>query len=108
ARESWPGVVSGLHRGGASVVGLDITFSSRTEPAADAALAAAIREFSDHGVSRVVLLGPLARGPEPLGAAALGSSVVVASPLVRVPPDGVIRRIDPLLPGPDGPSQPTP
>src|SRR5262249_47029321 len=85
----------------------DITFSSPTEPSADTALAAAIGEFSDHGVSRVVLLGPLGRGPEPLGAASLGASVGTASPLGRVPPDGVIRRIDPLLPAPDGTSEPT-
>ena len=107
SREYLARVIRGLNRCGASVVGVDITFTSPTEPSADAALAAAIREFSDHGVSRVVLLGPLARGPEPLGAAALGSAVVTASPLVRVPPDGVIRRIDPLLPGPGGTTEPT-
>jgi adenylate cyclase len=107
SREYLARVVRGLNRCGASVVGIDITFNTPTESSADAALAAAIRDFSDHGVSRVVLLGPLGRGAEPLGAAALGSSVVVASPLVRVPPDGVIRRVDPLLPGPDGTTEPT-
>jgi adenylate cyclase len=107
SREYLARVVRGLNRCGASVVGLDITFGSPTEPAADAALAAAIGEFSDHGVSRVIVLGPLARGSGPLGATALGSSVVTASPLVRVPPDGVIRRVDPLLPGPDGTMEPT-
>ena len=100
-------VVRGLARCGASVVGIDITFAAPTEPGADAALAGAIREFADHGVSRVVLLGPLSPGAEPLGAAALGASVMTASPLVSVPPDGVIRRIDPLLPGPGGTVEPT-
>ena len=100
-------VVRGLARCGASVVGIDITFASPTEPGADAALAEAIREFADHGVSRVVLLAPLSPGAEPLGAAALGASVMTASPLVSVPPDGVIRRIDPLLPGPGGTVEPT-
>jgi adenylate cyclase len=107
SREYLARVVRGLSRCGASVVGIDITFSSPTEPRADAALAEAIREFSDHGVSRVVLLGPLSAGSEPLGAAALGASVVTASPLVSVPRDGVIRRVDPLLPGPDGTTEPT-
>jgi adenylate cyclase len=107
SREYLARVIRGLNRCGASVVGVDITFTSPTEPSADAALAAAIREFADHGVSRVVLLGPLSGGSEPLGAAALGSAVVTASPLVRVPPDGVIRRIDPLLPGPGGTTEPT-
>ena len=106
-REYLARVVRGLSRCGASVVGIDITFSSPTEPRADAALAEAIREFSDHGVSRVVLLGPLSAGAEPLGAAALGASVLTASPLVSVPRDGVIRRVDPLLPGPDGTTEPT-
>jgi adenylate cyclase len=107
SREYLARVVRGLARCGASVVGIDITFASPTEPRADAALAEAIREFSDHGVSRVVLLGPLSAGSEPLGAAALGAGVVTASPLVSVPPDGVIRRVDPLLPGPDGTTEPT-
>ena len=106
-REYLARVVRGLSRCGASVVGIDITFASPTEPRADAALAEAIREFSDHGVSRVVLLGPLSAGAEPLGAAALGASVLTASPLVSVPRDGVIRRVDPLLPGPDGTTEPT-
>jgi class 3 adenylate cyclase/CHASE2 domain-containing sensor protein len=106
-REYLARVVRGLARCGASVVGIDITFASPTEPRADAALAEAIREFSDHGVSRVVLLGPLSAGSEPLGAAALGVGVLTASPLVSVPRDGIIRRVDPLLPGPDGTTEPT-
>ena len=65
-REYLARVVRGLARSGASVVGLDITFASPTTPAADAALAQAIREFSDGGLSRVVLLGPLDSGSWPL------------------------------------------
>ena len=92
-------VVRGLARSGAAVVGIDITFTTPTTPADDAALAKAIVDFSDHGLSRVVLLGPLGEGADPLGAAALGPAVVVASPAVplRKGDRGVIRRIEPVL-----------
>ncbi len=63
-------VVRGIARSGAAALAVDIRFDTPTTPAADAALAAAIREFSDKGLSRVVLLGPLATNDSPLGAAA--------------------------------------
>ena len=95
-------VIRGLQRSGAAAVGLDVTLTTPTAPADDAALARAILEFSDDGVSRVVVAAPLAtRGP--LGAPALGTSVIVGAPHVPVDPDGYIRRVAPLWPGRDGP-----
>lgn len=55
-------VVRGLQKSGAAVVGIDITLATPTASPDDAALARAIREFSDGGLSRVVLLGPLGPG----------------------------------------------
>jgi adenylate cyclase len=100
-------VVRGLQKSGAAVVGIDITFTTPTSSPEDAALAGAIREFSDHGLSRVVLLGPLGAGAVPLGTTTLGSSVMLASPAVPADPDGLIRRIDPVLSGPGGRPVPT-
>src|SRR5262245_46174014 len=42
-------VVRGLAKSGAAVVGIDITLTTPTTPADDAALAAAIRQFSTNG-----------------------------------------------------------
>jgi adenylate cyclase len=100
-------VVRGLQKSGAAVVGIDVTFTTPTASPDDAALAGAIRAFSDNGLSRVVLLGPLAPGAVPLGAAALGPSVMLASPAVPADADGFIRRIEPVLPGPEGRPAPT-
>jgi len=100
-------VVRGLQKSGAAVVGIDITFTTPTASPDDAALAGAIREFSDHGLSRVVLLGPLGPGAVPLGTATLGPSVMLASPAVPADADGLIRRIDPVLSGPEGHPAPT-
>ena len=100
-------VVRGLHKSGAAVIGIDITLTTPTASPADAALAGAVRAFSDNGLSRVVLLGPLGPGAVPLGTTTLGPSVVLASPAVPADRDGFIRRIDPVLPGPDGRPVPT-
>ena len=100
-------VVRGLQKSGAAVVGIDITFTTPTASPEDAALAGAIREFSDEGLSRVVLLGPLGPGAVPLGTLTLGPSVMLASPAVPADPDGVIRRIDPVLSGAGGRPAPT-
>jgi len=93
-------VIRGLAKSGAGAVGVDILFDTATTPEADAALAGAVRDFSDNGLSRVVLLGPLAANDSPLGAAALGPSVVLASPYVPPDPDQYIRRVEPATPGP--------
>jgi len=95
-------VVRGLAKSGAAVVGIDIMFTTPTTAADDAALAKAIVDFADNGLSRVVLLGPLSDGAGPLSAAALGRSVVVASPAVPSDDDGYIRRIDPVVTGTGG------
>ena len=95
-------VVRGLAKSGAAVVGIDIMFTTPTTAADDAALAKAIVDFADNGLSRVVLLGPLIDGAGPLGAVALGRSVVVASSAVPSDDDGYIRRIDPVVTGTGG------
>ena len=100
-------VVRGLAKSGAAAVGIDITFTTPTTPGDDAALAKAIVDFSDNGLSRVVLLGPLSDGVGPLSAAALGRSVLVASPAVPADPDTFIRRIDPVVTGTGGRPAPT-
>jgi adenylate cyclase len=100
-------VVRGIARSGAGVLAVDIRFDTPTTPEADGALAAAIREFSDHGRSRVVLVGPLAANDSPLGAATLGASVMVASPSMLQDYDQVIRRVEPGVRGPDGHLWPT-
>jgi adenylate cyclase len=100
-------VVRGVAKSGAAVVGLDIMFSTPTAPEADMALAGAIRAFTENGARGVVLLGPLDAGAGPLGEAALGPSVLLASPAVPSDEDGFIRRIDPVIPGPGGQPLPT-
>jgi len=95
-------VLRGVARSGAAVIGVDVTFATPTAPEDDAALARAITDFADNGLSRVVLLGPLASGG-PLSAAALGSKVVLASSAVPEDPDDrVIRHVEPVVIGPDG------
>lgn len=93
-------VIRGLHRAGAATVGLDVTFAAATAPAADTALARAIAEFSDGGLSRVVMTssatptaGALA-DPEFLG------RVVRGAPDVPEDPDTLIRNTTLLVPGP--------
>ncbi|HEU4368423.1 MAG TPA: adenylate/guanylate cyclase domain-containing protein [Methylomirabilota bacterium] len=107
ARDYLARVLRGVAKSGAGAVGLDITFATPTTPAADTALAAAIRAFADDGPGRVVLLAPLDQGPGLLGAAALGPWVVLASPSVPSDADGLIRRIEPVPPGPGGRPLPT-
>jgi adenylate cyclase len=107
SRRYLAGVVRGLQKSGAAVVGIDITFTTPTASPDDAALAGAIRAFSDDGFSRVVLLGPLGPGAVPLGTTTLGPSVMLASPAVPSDDDGFIRRIDPVLSGPGGRPAPT-
>jgi adenylate cyclase len=98
-------VLRGIARSGAATVGVDINLATVTRTGDDE-LARVIREYADGGLSRIVLLGPL--GPEgPLGAAALGPHVVLASPLVPHDPDGRIRRLDAVLPGPGDRPAPT-
>jgi len=99
-REYLARVIRGLQKSGAAAVGVDIQLDTPTTPDADAALAAAIRDFSDAGLSRVVLLGPLAANSSPLGAAALAPHVVLASPNVAPDDDQLIRRVEPILPAP--------
>ena len=99
-------VVRGIARSGARVLAVDILFDTPTTPEADAALAAAIRDFSGQGGS-VVLVGPLAENDSPLGAVALGASVMLASPFTPQDHDHVIRRVEPGVTGRDGRLLPT-
>ena len=104
-REHLARVLRGVERAGAAVVGLDVSLASPTTPAADAALAETIGRFAAEK-RRVVLLDPLgAEGP--LGARGLGASVSLAAADVPADPDGVIRRVAPMLPRRGGRAAPT-
>jgi len=87
-------VLRGIARSGAAAVGVDVQLDTPTTPPADGELAAAIREFADKGLSRVVLLAPIKPEDKLLGGADLGPSVVLASPNVPPDADQVIRRVD--------------
>ena len=100
-------VVRGIARSGAAAVGVDVRFDTPTKPADDAALAAAIRQFADNGLSRVVLLAPIEPNARLLGGAELGPSVVLASPDVPQDKDQVMRRAEAAVPAKGGRSLPT-
>jgi CHASE2 domain-containing sensor protein len=104
ARDYLARVVRGVAKSGAAVVGLDITFSTAT--ADDTALATALRAFDEDRTRGVVLLGPLANGG-PLGESTLGPLVTLASPSVPSDSDDIIRRVDPVVPGPNQGIYPT-
>ena len=87
-------VIRGIARTGAVAVGVDVQLDTPTTPEADGELAAAIREFSDHGVSRVVLLAPTKPEDTLLGGADLGPSVLLASPDVPRDKDQTVRRVE--------------
>lgn len=97
-REYLARVVRGLKRGGAVVVGLDIALTTATTPAADAALARAVREFADDGLSRVVLVATEAPRSGPLAEVAFWRSAVRGSPDFPNDLDGTTRRLAPLVP----------
>jgi adenylate cyclase len=82
-------ILRGLQRAGASVVAFDVDFAAPT--AHDAALAAAIAGFSEHGLGKVVLT--LAQPPEgPLAPPAFTTRLLRGAPDVPIDADDVIRR----------------
>ena len=95
-------VIRGIARSGAASIGLDIQLDTPTTPEADGAIAAAIREFADNGLSRVVLLAPIEPGGTLLGGADIGPSVVLATPNVPTDDDRLVRRVEPALVEPEG------
>jgi adenylate cyclase len=92
SREYLARLLHALQRSGAAVVGLDVALTSPTTPAADAALAQAILDFRQDGISRVVLAETV--GPEsgPLADPTFLRAVVRGSAMIPVDDDGVIRR----------------
>ncbi|MBI3456086.1 MAG: adenylate/guanylate cyclase domain-containing protein [Candidatus Rokubacteria bacterium] len=90
-------LVRALRRSGAAVVGLDVALTAATDAASDGALARAILDFGQDGVSRVVLVEPPPPSG-PLGDAAFVRAVLRGSDRVPVDPDGVIRRAAFLVP----------
>lgn len=106
-REYLTRLLRGLQRAGAAVVGVDIDMSAPTTPADDAALARAIADFSDGGLSRVVLVEPRAPGRGgPLADPALAASVMRGAAEVPIDGDGVIRRAALLLAPAGGAAEP--
>jgi adenylate cyclase len=100
-------VVRGIARSGAAALAVDIRFDTSTTAEADGALAAALREFGGGRASPVVLLAPLGAGDGALGAAQLGPHVMLASPQVLLDADHLIRRVEPVIAGPEGVPLPT-
>jgi CHASE2 domain-containing sensor protein len=95
-----------LQRSGAAVVGLDVVLTSPTIPADDAALAQAILDFNQDGLSRVVLAETVRPESGPLSDPAFLSAVVRGSPNIPVDDDGMIRRAALSLLRPMGPAEP--
>lgn len=91
-------LIRGLQRAGAAVVGLDITFDAPTTPADDLALAQAITEFGDGGLSRVVLTSHSTPKSGPLAAPALLAAVVRGAPEAPEDKDGLIRNATLVVP----------
>ncbi len=91
-------LLHGLQRSGAAVVGLDIALLSATARAEDAALARAIADFSDDGLSRVVLAATTLPDAGPLADPRLWGSVVRGSPDIPQEDDGMVRRAAFLVP----------
>lgn len=102
SREHLARVIRGLRRAGASVVGLDIALDVGTSPAEDGALVAAISEFSQDGLSRVVLIDGSAPETGPLADPVFRAVALRGSDRVPVDGDGVIRRTALVVPGPAG------
>lgn len=105
-RQYLSGLLRALQRSGAAVVALDIALASPTMPADDAALARAILDFSQDGVSHVVLGGTMGPGKAPLAAPALLHAVVRGTFRLPVDGDGVVRRATLLVPRHPGPPEP--
>jgi CHASE2 domain-containing sensor protein len=97
SREYLARLLRALQRSGAAVVGLDMALTSSPTPADDAALAQAILDFHQDGISRVVLAETV--GPEsgPLAEPTFLRAVVRGSPSIPIDDDGVIRRAAFLL-----------
>jgi len=87
-----------LAQSGAAVIGLDLFFSTATSE--DASLAAAVRELSEAGTSRVVLSSPLP-STGPLAALRSAPGLLRGVPDVPEDRDGVIRRAALVLAQPD-------
>jgi adenylate cyclase len=106
SREYLARLVRALQRSGAAVVGLDVALASSTTLADDAALAQAILDFHQHGISRVVLAETA--GPEsgPLADPTFLRAVVRGSSMIPVDDDGVIRRAAFALPRARGSAAP--
>ena len=85
-------VIRGVQRSGAAVIGLDIDLSSATSAAEDTALATAIGQFSDRGLSRVVTVATEPPAPGPLGRSDLQGAVLYGVAEMPEDSDGVIRR----------------
>jgi adenylate cyclase len=96
-------IVDGLRRSGAAVVGLDVALTPPTVASEDGALARAILDFAESGVSRVVITHTGDPVGGPLGDGDFRQAVVRGSPRVPWERDGVIRRAALLVP--DGPSR---
>jgi adenylate cyclase len=86
-----------IQRSGAAAVALDIELTAPTTPSDDTLLAQAILDFSEDGLSRVVLAATMDDGDGLLSDRSLLRAVVRGSPVVPMDEDGTIRRASFLL-----------
>ena len=90
-----------LHKAGAKVIGIDVLFAEPSAPAEDQALTDALRD-----VGNVVLVSALAVENDPLYRYTLRIDplpmfrevAAVGNPLIRIDPDGIVRRTRILAP----------
>ncbi len=99
-------LLQGLRRSGARVVGLDVALISPPTLADDATLAQVIRDFTQDGVSHVILAETMAPEDGPLADPAFLRAVVHGSSRVPVDDDGVIRRAAFVVPHVMAPPEP--
>ena len=99
-------LLRGIQRSGAAVVGLDVALTSPTTPLGDAALAQAILDFSQDGVSRVVVAETTAPASGLLADPTFLRTLVRGSDRVPIDDDGLIRRAVFVVPRGTGPPEP--
>jgi adenylate cyclase len=109
-RDYLAGLIRGLRKSGASLIGLDVDLRQSTIPAEDRALVAAIRVTPEDPAGQVVVAQRIAKVPTADGGIRyrpvplFDVSVEAAAGFAEVPmdEDGFLRRLPLVVPAPDG------